>query len=834
MARGVREFFRGLLGRAGEDEHWPLIDTTPGSHFSGWARKWKAGGDLIAHPEYIWSDGYLRANAGLSEHFVQVAAAYGGRVLSDVLVILSKQDFRKSREDILNPWEARLTEHLDGAFSEMARKRSWLRIHPSRRLTVRVVEDGSAGVGGEDLELQPGEFATVLAPNLYHGPQEADEEGDASRKMLEIFVRMPSRLGTVTPPRHAGTLYSDQLAFTVGNHWLDNDPVMGLECSALYTVHRYPGQRVGHNLGSQMVELLHLEPFRDEEGRDIIQVREQGGTGVILEVMLVPAAGSQEAVEMEARRRQEEEVAASEVEGGVAETLPTLIPFDMGSVTVIPDPDPVPTLVLSERGFLLQKVHFPDSMLGYSVDVSPLGEVAPRLSQASARILVEGKDLYLVPLRADLLLDNLPQIQGRKIRLAKEEHRFAWGGSVEGTIKTLLRPEDKHWPYLAEIRTPPRPSSLPYGEGYIIGRDKRTSQIPLSDRPGQDNILWRPAAPGGEVKFQGGAMARVTTDAINVASRHAEIDLRGEEPLVRSVSEKCATYVRRSDGSVHRLRATSSGGDSLSLLAGDELLVGNSLFRALLPGQPSSPTREEPPSLRPRTRTQDLGSLVADPKDGSEPQGTLPRRDVEIQEIPAPPKEKPPQPAPPRPQEAKAPSTVEFLKGPQPAASDGWLPSPAPASPVPAPSPQPLPPSAPVPLVIETGPDEALPPLRLPDGVTRGPAPAPHRFPGWTEASTLMGDLPPLPRFSPSTPLKAERVEKVRVNPPPVVPPLAPGDLPEPGTTVQEALREREASLAPRALKNPSPRPLVLPDPSAPGADAEDLPTLADPGDHKD
>jgi hypothetical protein len=110
----------------------------------------------------------------------------------------------------------------------------------------------------------------------------------------------------------------------------------------------------------------------------------------------------------------------------------------------------------------------------------------------------------------------------------------------------------------------------------------------LPDKPTNQNILWL-AGVGDEsvIRSKRGDIekSRFYTDSIMVATEHALLDLEGESPRFQNTAKACSSFIRRA-GAWMDLGATSSmttaDKEGVQLKNGDELLVGNSIFRVVL------------------------------------------------------------------------------------------------------------------------------------------------------------------------------------------------------------------------------------------------------------
>jgi hypothetical protein len=566
----------------GDDDRWLPIDDQENGYYNYRLMHFRAEGDLVRYPDYVWSSaGYWAARGGLGVHLEEVAERHEGVLYSDILVLLNRDDLQRANERLVTPWEDQLQAMVDEQVQRMIDERGWRLAVPDRPVRVRVVGDGEPAMGGQPLGLGEGEFATAMLPNLYHGPTVA------SRPIAEVFVRIPRAVGGRGGFRSVGTFYDDQLAFTIGRHWLDNGQLPELPVSALYTLHRFPGHdAVNHRLNADLADSYRLLRTTSSQGESVL-VHHDDSSSPVMEVMLVQAAPTREQ--------------ADELAGGEAGTGGTLIPDELPPIegmTMMPEPEAEPAVILSRRGVLLQKPHFRGVMRGYRLDIGLDGSVAPMMPEPACRFRVEDDQVFLEPLRRDVTLDGAPLRMGRRTELPGPEHRIAFA-NVALTWRSGDRTRDERWPYLGEVTVPAEPLELPMGSAFRIGRDRRKCEIALPDRAINENILWDPSVSrSGAIRTRAGEVPveSFTTDSIMVAGRHAEIDLRGSEPKVRALSRACPVFVRRRSGAVLRLIARD-GATAQPLLLGDDLLIGNSLFRVILPaiGDEATPDPQPEP-----------------------------------------------------------------------------------------------------------------------------------------------------------------------------------------------------------------------------------------------
>jgi len=563
-----------------ERAKWCGVDRFPSGTYNDRFLRHRADGDFVRNPEYLWSPGpYWAARAGFDAHFRRLADQLGGAVYSDALLVLHPADHARTRASLLRSWEGAAANELADCWMRLVEAEGWALVMPGRSFHLRVLADGDPALG-TPLGLEPGEFATGLFPNLHLG---ADPH---AVPLVEVFVADPR--GRFTS---VGTMWSDQLAFSLGAHPLDNARPDALDDSCVYTVHRIPGEDgLHHRLGASQLDRLVLGTG-SAQGGDTVQVVDATRDKVVLEVMLVAAQHLAAELPRVGERRDSPRVALPAFAPLPAEPLGTMIPGDLtfgtiGAFSIIPESMPDRVLTLVERGFLLQRVHFRDVMRGYRMEIDRDGRIGPKVPRPVATLEVLEDRVAVTAVERDLSVDGAPLPNG-ETRTLDGRHELTWRGGAL-TYGSVRRVKDRKWPYLACITAPRRTTPLPEGEAYSIGRDGRSCDVPLPDRSVVDNIVWRDGATTGPVLVQGGTVDRRTfrTDAICVATKAASLDL-SDAPSITNLSVSCAVHVMREDGEMVRLRKDATA----ALRAGDEIFVGNQVFSLVGMGQDEAPLR---------------------------------------------------------------------------------------------------------------------------------------------------------------------------------------------------------------------------------------------------
>ncbi len=549
---------RGLSG--GTAGLVALDDSNP--YYNYRLRRHSADGDLVSEPGLIWyTSAYAARRGGLGVHME--GNAEGQHIgVTDVLMILSHTDYSRAIQS--DPeWFTSAMSGIREAFLELCERESLSLPHPSRKLGVRFLCDGSAEMGGQSLNLPAGEFVTGLLPNLYTGPVES------STPVVGVLVNLP---GVWEGYQEVGRLYDDQILFTLGAHWLDNFSHPSLEESALYRLQRYPDGSFVHLINPDLQDRFQVTST-NQDGASVLTIATLAGEPLAYMVLAV-----------------------IEVEKTTPDVAPPMMLDDevqlshrpasslYGNKTIIPDAVGERIFTLQERGALLQKVHFGAFMDGYDVYVDARGQMGTGIDDAAAvfevrrrsvdfRALVQGAQVGGQPVDVDapvpIVGDTMIEVAGQRF-----DYRDLREASVDG------------WPYVGEIRRPASSTYMMWGDQYRLGRS-RECRVTLPDEPRNDNIRWKSAVgEGATIRARSGDIPKSNfyTDSIMVASEHAEVDLNCETAVLHCTARHCYTFVRR-DGVLSPLYPTKSEKTptQMSLEPGDEVLIGNCLFHVGFP-----------------------------------------------------------------------------------------------------------------------------------------------------------------------------------------------------------------------------------------------------------
>ena len=579
---------RGLSGDSASTV--ALDDANP--YYNYRLRRHLAEGDIVQEPGLLWyTSPYVKQRTGLGTH-VGAEVGEGVANYTDVLLILSHEDFARSRKIAGEPWDEVTARTLSQEFDNFCRRENFNRVHVHRQLRFKVLCDGGDDMSGQSLGLQRGEFITGLLPNMYTGPVRG------SHAVIGIHVNLP---GVWDGYQEVGCLHNDQILFTLGSHWLDNFSHPNLREAALYRLQQYPDGSFVHIINPDLQDRYQVTST-DQSGASVLTLAMRDGTPLAYVVLAVmePPASMPPIMEREPSSGPRPGIALPSMEtkskGEDEDAIPSVAPpmliddqlqpvlqspsGGLGGKTIIPDAPSERIFTLQERGALLQKVHFSAFMLGYDVYLGSRGELGTVVEAAAATFRVRKKKVFLVAHVEGVTVEGEALEPGVEFTLDRNvtlqfgnqllDYRDLRGLQIEG------------WPYVGEIRRPASSTYMIWGEQYQIGRS-RECRVVLPDEPRNDNIHWKAkVGDGSTIRARTGEIpkSRFYTDSIMVASEHATIDLGKDDPRVVCTARHCHVYVRRTS-EITPLFPSTSGREpqNLDISPGDEILIGNCLFQ---------------------------------------------------------------------------------------------------------------------------------------------------------------------------------------------------------------------------------------------------------------
>ncbi len=599
-----------------------VTDVDPaGSFYASRLRKHRTDEDLVEAPGWLWSTVSFQGRKGGLRAHVHAERGEGVASFTDVLVVLNQSDARRAARIEGEPWTSRAACAISEKFVGYCQRERFALRFATRPLRFWFVADGGEDMLGRSFGLAPGEFITGLLPNLYAHP------APDSRPVLAVHLNLP---GAWEGYREVGRLYSDQLLFTLGRHWLDTFHHPALLEPGLYRLQQLADGALVHAINPELQDRYLVRSDALEGGTSVLTIAEHSGTPVAYLVLAVVEPSVAEPM----RVVDEEEVTPARAQPGppvqavqdrASGADSGLFRRDPQQRTIVPDAVVNRILTLHERGALLQKVHFGTFMEGYDVHIGPGGRIATQLSAPRATLQVRGNRVHLLVASEAVRVNGQPVRARDTVPLVGTVALEVDGHRLEYRDLTGVRVEG--WPYLAELRRPGAGTYLDFGETFRLGRDRRC-RVRLPDESHNDNIAWLPSVGSGStIRSRTGDIpkSRFYTDSIMVASEHAELDLSGE-PILRSLARHCYTFVRR-DGQVLALAPSEApnGVHALDLCPGDEVLVGNCLLQVSYPPPArSDAARPAPPAPPPAISAEQLAAAVDPSPAPSLPAPSLP------------------------------------------------------------------------------------------------------------------------------------------------------------------------------------------------------------------
>jgi len=235
----------------------------------------QADRDLVEHPSSLWRTTWRKRQGGLYHHLL-ADRGDGVAGFTDILMVINEPDFQRSVDDTGDFWVFEAKELLEEQLSAWCKKAHFNQIFPDRPFQVALVCDGSEELRNHRIGLESGQFVTCLLPNRYGGPIET------SSPVLAIHLNIP---GAWEGYRKVGLLHSDQVFFTLGDHWLDNFSHEALVAPALYQLQQYPDGSLVHVVNPDLQDRFEVGSVQVAEGPAVLAVTERGGDPVAFMVL---------------------------------------------------------------------------------------------------------------------------------------------------------------------------------------------------------------------------------------------------------------------------------------------------------------------------------------------------------------------------------------------------------------------------------------------------------------------------------------------------------------------------------------------------------------------
>lgn len=555
----VRTFFESLARplRGREAGRWAAVDDSSGPYARTF-RIHRLAGDPAWDACWLWRDGSYIRPGGLHGDLRERARRSVEPPELDILLVMHPDDLADSEERGGGGWREETERWLAEQADDLAARFDWALRPAGYRFDVCILPDAHPDLRCT-LGLARGSFATAVGVRTVRRRAAASPE-------LRVFVRPPGG-----SPTAVGTIWTDQARWNAGGHALDDVRVAGLPPAALRAERDQGGGDPGPGSSRFTFRLAgplartHRLIDRSLRGSRLLAVRSVDGETELVRLELRSAAG-------EAAK-----VVPSYAPVPAIRTISPARPVRLEVARAFASsPGPV---VLREVGTMVQRIHFPE-IKSFWLGVERDGRLDPEPLDPVARLEVFDDCLRIVGISEELVVDDELLAPGKRRKLAGAAHELSWEGGAVRVVPTRLRGE-MAWPYLARVEIVGRHLPLRRGDSYRIGRSSEAADIELPERRTAKNITWADGLDDGPVELGGTSVERtsVTTDAIGVPGRGAELTLDELEARLTSLSESCPAWVLRADGGFVPL----GEGASQVLLPGDRFIVGNTVFEADLP-----------------------------------------------------------------------------------------------------------------------------------------------------------------------------------------------------------------------------------------------------------
>lgn len=256
-----------------------VMENDPASAFyAARMRKHRTDEDLVTSPEFLWATASFGGRKGGLRAHLLAERGDGIANFTDVLLVINQPDARLAAVLDGEPWTERAARAIGDRFTQFCEKDKFELRYGTRPLRFWIVADGGSEMLGHDYGLAPGEFITGLVPNLYVGPARR------SRPVLAVHLNLP---GAWEGYREVGRIYSDQMLFTLGRHWLDNFHHEALREPGLYRLQQYPDGSLVHTISPELQHRYLVRSDQVEGGASVLTIAEWGGSPVAYLVLAV-------------------------------------------------------------------------------------------------------------------------------------------------------------------------------------------------------------------------------------------------------------------------------------------------------------------------------------------------------------------------------------------------------------------------------------------------------------------------------------------------------------------------------------------------------------------
>lgn len=256
-------------------------------------------------------------------------------------------------------------------------------------------------------------------------------------------------------------------------------------------------------------------------------------------------------------------IGTQEAARAALEEIRTQITMSAGTHTIIFDASEAAEMELVMAGLALPSVPMANVIDGYSYDLLPDGRWVNRAANPLLRIDVSSDGVRVIAKTTGIELNGLP--------LDPSDTALLRHGSTLRTIAGTIEfhsVDSKSYAGLLVAPTSHRISVM-RGQQTELGREPNHPGLALPDRKGQENVRWCSGTRAAKAR-EGG----FTLDRALAGRRQTGVEIDGEGTVrINSLHERCATFVLRGNGQLHRIEGSAQG------LAGEFIVTGTSVVQ---------------------------------------------------------------------------------------------------------------------------------------------------------------------------------------------------------------------------------------------------------------
>lgn len=256
-------------------------------------------------------------------------------------------------------------------------------------------------------------------------------------------------------------------------------------------------------------------------------------------------------------------VGTHEAARAALEEIRTQITMSAGTHTIIFDASEAAEMELVMAGLALPAVPMANVIDGYTYDLLGDGRWVNRAANPILRVDVSADGVRIIAKTTGVELNGLA-LNPSDTALLRH------GSTLRTTAGTIAfhSVDSKSYAGLLVAPTSHRISVM-RGQQTELGREPNHPGLALPDRKGQENVRWCSGTRAAKAR-EGG----FTLDRALAGRRQTGVEIDGEGTVrINSLHERCATFILRENGRLHRIEGSAQG------LAGELIVTGTSVIQ---------------------------------------------------------------------------------------------------------------------------------------------------------------------------------------------------------------------------------------------------------------